>query len=72
MLRNPHKYGGLGVSNIEKTLPLGIKCQCCQSEIQYSLTTFHKGKPEIKCNNCKLTGFMDKEKKKLVWFIEKS
>jgi hypothetical protein len=74
-LRNPARWGGLGVANQEKAKPLGVECHHCRSEeVHYSMTVFHKdGCPEIYCPGCKRKGYMirgAREGGRLVWFRE--
>ena len=70
-LRNPERWGGLGVAKYEKVKPLGVQCHHCRSEVHYSLTVFHDGYPEISCPGCKRKGYMMREAReggKLIWF----
>jgi hypothetical protein len=70
-LRNPERWGGLGVAKHEKVKPLGVQCHHCRSEVHYSLTVFHDGYPEISCPGCKRKGYMMREAReggKLIWF----
>lgn len=71
-LRNPLKYGSLGaIIDIARIKPLGVACHECDDEITYSLTTFHRGYPEIQCRTCGKRGYMVREAReggRLIWF----
>lgn len=40
ILRNPERWGGLGVvTEPARCRPLGVQCHFCRNEVHYSLTT---------------------------------
>jgi ribosomal protein S27E len=76
ILRNPLRYGAIGtISDNARVRPLGVACSECATEVQYSLTTFHEGFPEIKCPGCKRVGYLmrgAREGGRLIWFRKNS
>ena len=71
-LRDPTRYGPLGcVTDSARKHLLGVACSACGTEVQYSLTTFHRGFPAINCPGCRRDGYLmrgAREGGRLVWF----
>lgn len=70
--RDPLRNAGLGtIDNEARIRPLGVACNECAAEVQYSLTTFYHGFPAINCPACKRVGYLmrgAREGGRLIWF----
>lgn len=63
------RYGALGqISEFSRSRKIEIACPYCGDELCINPTILHKGRPQVQCPDCKLTGYMIRERQQLVWF----
>ena len=63
------RYGALGqIAEFSRSRKIEIACPYCGDELCINPTILHKGHPQVQCPDCKLTGYMIRERQQLVWF----